>query len=168
MDDPLIFLDLDGVLTSKEETPGSYHTNPTEDYGLSPSCMKAFNELCKKTNSKIVIISSWRQYGIDAKFGQWEGEKIPSPLYELRQTYDDIIIDMIPYSGLFKKAPDLIDWMDENDVPEHFVILDDDKREHLHDERLYSIDKHTYLVNSDTGLTMQDVPQIIKILKKAI
>ena len=34
---------------------------------------------------------------------------------------------MIPYSGLFKKAPDLIDWMDENDVPEHFVILDDDK-----------------------------------------
>lgn len=38
----MVFLDVDGVMTSFTDTPGSYMTHGEDGYGISPSC---FNRL---------------------------------------------------------------------------------------------------------------------------
>ena len=48
----IIFLDIDGVLINQE----SLHKNNSAD----PVCVTNINELARRTNSKIVISSTWR------------------------------------------------------------------------------------------------------------
>ena len=60
--DPLIFLDIDGVVTSCMTTPGSYMNHEPSDYGPSPDCVERLKRLCDVTNAKIVISSNWRKF----------------------------------------------------------------------------------------------------------
>lgn len=53
MSNKIIFLDVDGVLNY------SHYTN-TDTNDIDPSKVDMLSELCRKTNAKVVITSSWR------------------------------------------------------------------------------------------------------------
>lgn len=130
MTDKIIFLDVDGVLTSTKETPGSYLTHDLDEYGISPKCLHNLKLLCKKTGAKVIISSNWRNFGTQP-YGEWDGKKIPNPLVKLYAELGDTIIGALPKTGFKKKAEALVQWFDENEFDGKFVVLDDDKEEHL-------------------------------------
>lgn len=65
--DKIVFVDFDGVLTSKHETPGSY-VNWQSQYGISPSCFDRLEELCTRTRAKVIVSSNWRRFDDDGKW----------------------------------------------------------------------------------------------------
>lgn len=63
------------------------------------------------------------------------------------------------------KAEALVRWFDAHDFDGEFVVLDDDKEEHLDDEVLYSICDHLVFVNYKVGLQQSDCEKAKSILK---
>lgn len=156
---PIVFLDVDGVLTSCDEVPGSYLTHDKDEYGLSPSCLKVFKQILQKKNAKVVIISSWRKEKFN-NFGEIDGEKIPNPLIPLKKEIGSKIIGFADASC--SKVEAVGKWLDENDYDGEFVIIDDDDREHFQDEFAYGIAYHYYRTDTLTGLTDSDLNEVLK------
>ena len=59
----------------------------------------------------------------------------------------------------------LVKWFDVHDFDGEFVVLDDDKEEHLDDKVLYSICDHLVLVNYEVGFQQSDCKKAMTILK---
>jgi len=165
MTDKIIFLDVDGVLTSTKETPGSYLNHSPDEYGISPKCLHNLKLLCKKTGAKVIISSNWRNAG-NKKYEVLHGNKIPNPLIKLYDEIGNLIIGSLPVTDFKQKAKALVQWFDENDFDGNFVILDDDEKEHLDQEMLYSICDHLVFVNYKTGLQKEDCEKAIELLNK--
>ena len=155
---PVVFLDIDGVLTSYKETPGSYLTHSTDEYGISPSCIKALKQVIQKKDAEIVISSSWRKVGY-SKFGELNGHKIPNPLLQLKKELGSKIIGLA--DSACSKVEAVARWLDEHDVDE-FVVLDDDINEHFQDELAYGIAYHYFKTEPKTGLTRNDISKVLQ------
>ena len=134
----IIFLDVDGVLNSSND---KFSTELETD-----SHLLLLKELVDKTNSKIVLTSSWR--------------KIP----KLRKVVDTKLKNLnIEIIGETKSLPGtrgsgIKEWLKDKEV-ESFVILDDDSDM----DELTS----TNLVKTDynIGLQKEDIEKALKILK---
>lgn len=163
MIDKIIFLDIDGVCTSMNETPGSYHNHNLSEYGLSPTCMKNLKELISNTNAKIIISSNWRMHGTK-KYVVDNGKKLKNPIVMLLDEIGDDVIGMLPNTPIKHKADALIQWFDENDFFGNYVILDDDKNEHIQDVDLYSIKDHLVMTDEKYGLSANDCKKAKAIL----
>ena len=164
MTDKIIFLDVDGVLTSTKETPGSYLNHSLDQYGISPSCLKNLKKLIADTGAKIIISSNWRIYR-NQKQVELHGKKIPNPLIAVCKELGEDVIDFLPKTAIKHKAEALVKWFDAHDFDGEFVVLDDDKEEHLDDEVLYSICDHLVFVNYKVGLQQSDCEKAKSILK---
>ena len=62
----VIFLDIDGCLTSERE--GTYFNSDPTKYHPSKKVMKQLMKLCDETGAKIVMATNWRKFDID---GEW-------------------------------------------------------------------------------------------------
>ena len=65
--DKLIFLDIDGCITSEEE--GNYFSPDPSLYHPSKKIVSKLIDFCRTNNVKIVISSNWRKFDID---GVWK------------------------------------------------------------------------------------------------
>ena len=124
----VIFLDIDGVLNSRETLKRlkDFRKNPNylpiDDFRVP--YLKAIIE---ETNSKIVLISSWRRY-----FKKEENNIIPTmPLsIELNKLFlqNNIeIYDLIGKEqyGIEYREKQIIDYLEKNNIDE-FIIIDDE------------------------------------------
>ena len=91
----LLFLDIDGVLNNIQDATSYYLINP-ERYGISSKNIENLKYIMRKTNVKIVSISSWRYKDADYEF-DFNGLKFKSPFLEFK--------NMIP-AEFFYKDPD--------------------------------------------------------------
>ena len=66
--DKLIVLDVDGVMTSFGETPGSYVTHGPSEYGVSRGPLTRLLRLVSDTGAKVVISSNWRRFDEEGPF----------------------------------------------------------------------------------------------------
>ena len=72
MKNNIIFLDVDGVLNSHlyveqyKDKRGEWLNLSQREQNLDPKAVKMLDQLCKDTNSKIVLSSTWR-LGDDGK-----------------------------------------------------------------------------------------------------
>lgn len=163
----IIFLDIDGVVTSTIETPGSYLTHAPEEYGISPSCIKRIIELCNLTDSKIVISSNWRRFPIDGKWLHPDNFKYyKNPLSELKTYLNNFIIDILPTDRYITKSEALRLWFIKNDIKDlTYVIFDDDLREGFQTSEF----KHNFvLTDGKTGINDDNIEAALNILKTSV
>ena len=156
----IIFLDIDGVLNHEAFYKERYEN---KDYKIKhpyseidPKCVANLNNLCKETDAKIVISSTWRNSGLDyckdvLVYHGFKGEIIgitPNCRYEM-----------------CLRGNEIHQWIDDNREMvgpyynfTEYVILDDDS------DMLYWQRNNFLLIDRFVGLTMGDVFRAKKIL----
>lgn len=141
----VIFLDIDGVLTSDDFTQKCIQekrTRPPYDMDwLDPRCLEALRIITDTTGALIVVSSSWRELGRDVLHRLWELNGIPGELYG---TTPDWILT---------KCEAIEQWLKDSHC-DRYVIVDDT------DLGL----PNSYRTSPTTGLTAEDAMQVIKLL----
>ena len=137
----VIFLDVDGVLNSKQD--GNSIKLRTDSH------FRLLQEIVKATGAKIVLSSSWR-----AGFA-----KARTTLSNRLKKYGLEIMDSTPVlSGLSRRGDEIRQWLDDNRKSvERFIILDDDDMEEFTGTNLVQTD-------SEIGLQEEDALRCIEIL----
>ena len=159
----IIFLDIDGVLTSEQNDIKNqeYYTNmyrllqETKDSELILKLMDIdiekiymLKEVCNITKAKIVITSTWKN-------------NIIYPLVEEQLINRGLpIIDTTPYINN-KRGEEIRAFLRKNKV-DNYVILDDDIFEDFN-ELIYDLIRTTYY---GEGLTEDNCEEIVKRFKK--
>ena len=155
----IIFLDFDGVITTYQSR-----------WAVDISKVSLLMKIVEKTNSKIVVTSSWKQgyYEVDNFKKSLFDEKIDkcSPLcydciekdFELFKKFLDSIYGMTDNNGSWR-GDEVERWLEEHEEEiESYVILDDDSD--FREEQLF------HFVQTDTyeGLTEREVKLAINVL----
>lgn len=141
----VIFLDIDGVLTSDAFTQRCVkekRARPQYDMDwLDPKCLVALKAITDTTGAVIVVSSSWRELGRETLFRLWELLGIPGELYG---TTPDWILT---------KREAIEQWLADNHCDKYLIIDDTDLGL-----------PNSYRTSPATGLTAEDAMQVIKLL----
>lgn len=150
----IIFLDIDGVLNSKRKLIEIYNkthkSHSGYNYPFDEKCLEYLKLLVEKTNSKIVITSSWR--------------KTKEGIILLNKTLKEYNLDkyIIGYTPILntKREIEIIEYLKTLKEIPNYIILDDDIKD------LESLS--SYLIKTDKfyGLTYKNITKGIKILSK--
>lgn len=164
----LVFLDIDGVMTSTLETPGSYINHNENEYGASPLCVKRLIDLCEKTNSKIIISSNWRKFDSFGSHSRWfnpfTGKYNQNPMPKLIDQLGELYIGSLPKVRHLNKSQALKIWFDETELNvDNYVIFDDDLNEQFQESEFKN---NFILTDFEIGLTDDDCEKALKILNK--
>jgi hypothetical protein len=154
----VIFLDIDGVLNHDKwytsDTYKNMYQNENNELDLDPICVERINNICHKTNAKIVISSNWRI--------SWYGTILRLTRGGLKEQY---IIDKTP-ERMWVNIPnfdrsrgaEINDWLEQHNECENYIILDD--RTDFKKEQLY----HFIKINPNIGLTDEQMIKAIDML----
>jgi len=136
----LIFLDIDGVMTSS-----SLIMEKGKIYPFSESSVIALNNILYSNNVRIILTSSWRTvFNVEKQCQIFEENGIC-------QMPMGATIDL----GFENRSLEIKDYLASHDV-ENFVILDDMEIENF--------ENHFLRINPENGLTMKNVKEINEIL----
>jgi len=117
----VVFLDIDGVLNCEDNWHHIPRYGRFQSSRLSPDAVKLVGDLCNRTESKIVISSTWRRCHSmeDLKsFLQRAGLK----------NANDLVIDRTPGYDGEARGKEIADWLLDNALKiESLVILDDNR-----------------------------------------
>lgn len=138
----IIFLDIDGVVntlqisdkpmsnrgTAAIDRDGFYFDicSDSDERVSNKQAVMWLNKLCKDTNAKIVISSTWRLHGLDS---------CKKALYNSGLFNDIEIIGITPTNGFScprlgywqTRETEILNWLyDNEDIVDKYVILDDD------------------------------------------
>ncbi len=138
---PLLFLDIDGVLTS-DKTPA----NNRLLYPFSPACVKNLNAILQKHKLKIILTSSWRTV-----FDVEKQNRIFKENGVIQMPYGQT-----PDLGYNNRAKEIKAYL-KNRNTENFVILDDMEIE--------GFNAHFVRTNPSTGLTEDDLKKVDLVLQ---
>ena len=113
----ILFLDIDGVINSVRSASalGGYpYSSDTETWNrFDLVAVSLIKKLCKDTDTKIVLSSSWRHY---------KGWELLNPILELD------IIDKTPTLSLSggRRGQEIKMWLDQHPEVTKYAIVDDD------------------------------------------
>lgn len=147
----IIFLDVDGVLNSKNKLISVYNKTKKPhsgyNYPFDEDCLENLRILVQLTNSKLVITSTWRMEDVGI-----------NSLLNILKIYnlDEEVIGYTPVLGT-KRELEIKEFLASLDNEPNFIILDDDSD---FNELL------PYLIktNIQTGLSRNDVESAVKKL----
>lgn len=156
----IIFLDFDGVITTKKSR-----------YKLDKDKLNLLGYILKETGAKIVISSSWRKYNLEEtkKYLSEISNFVPFPF-----PFIDDIIGVTPRMNVYindkyesvPRGMEIDYWLRKYEskfgLVDNFVIVDDEWDMLLYQKEVFV---HT---NSNTGLNKRQADRIIKILNKSI
>lgn len=121
----IIFLDIDGVLVTDFRRSNSEEIDGELYHKFNEECVSNLNDLVKDTNSKIVVSSTWRHFGIDALRKIFKHNNIESDILDITPTET---LSEIGHLFMGDKRGNQIErWIIENSDPEiiNYVIIDD-------------------------------------------
>ena len=149
----VIFLDFDGVITS-----------PDSKWKIDMHKIKIINDICDKTDAKIVVTSTWRMGYHDDVYACHERLKRyfikNNYLDNFKDTFDKFISNIIGMTecigGL--RGDEIKSYMNEHPEVENYVIIDDDSD--MCDYQLCNF------IQTDTydGITERDAKLCVDIL----
>ena len=161
----VIFLDVDGVLNSKDDLMIYRERNNITSCILYDEVedrpLKLLKEIVEKTNAKIVVSSSWRigccRSGKESIFG----DRLYIKLENRLKDYGMDIYDITPSlnSGT-QRGDEIREWISKNPV-DNFIILDDDS-----DMCEYLNTEHFIHTTYEHGLTEELKDKAIDFLSK--
>lgn len=146
-----IFLDIDGVLNTKEDWEKRL-------YSLNAQCVKVFCELLKNLdNPRIVISSTWRN-------GLARDGSTATHIEELLQALNSVGITSVDKTAVSPNGirSEEIDYYLRRHDEDEYLILDDDKE-------LFKLAEKTpylYLIDPLKGITNSDVKSILRKVNK--
>ena len=167
---PLIILDIDGVLTSTLETPGSFKNHKGDDYGVSRGPYRHLLELISSTDAKVVISSNWRRFEEIGPLSYWHNMSygdFKNPLPNLKKHLKSCYLCDLPKDRHIRKSEALRRWFADTGInPEicSYVIFDDDEREGFVDSEFKV---HFIMTDFKTGLTSEDCKKAEMILQNS-
>lgn len=133
-----IFLDIDGVLNTEDSWK--------KPYQVFDSRVSLLSDLCKETNAKIILISTWR-VGYDKEYDKCS-EQIKN-LIDSFSKYGIRIYDITPVlKG--RSRDDEIERFLYFHPCDSYIILDDDTS-------IYKNTQNIVKINAKTGLTNQNI-----------
>lgn len=146
-----IFLDVDGVLNSQQDSV-SNNVRGTFDYeGLSRIGIGLLRLLCKLTGAKIVVSSTWRSDGKEAIMGAFEVCGWRGILM------NKVIVGTTPsLPGV--RGLEIQEWLESTPSCDSYVILDDDS------DMLESQQDHFVHTDNVIGFTLYDMVKAMDIL----
>lgn len=158
----VIFLDIDGVLNSKEFFKNRQPTQGLNE--IDEEKVKLLQQIVQATNAKIVLTSTWRIYD--------KADKVYQHLVDVLAKYDLSIFDCTPWINENRPheiAVWLSMWNALRDVHKHifgFVSLDDDftAKQYARYGMQHQLIKTTFY-GEHGGLQPEHVQQAIDILK---
>lgn len=158
----IIFLDIDGVLNSKEFFQNRQPTQGLNE--IDEEKVKLLQQIVQATNAKIVLTSTWRIYD--------KADKVYQYLVDILAKYDLSIFDCTPWINEDRPheiAVWLSMWNALRDVHEHifgFVSLDDDftDKQYARYGMQHQLIKTTFY-GEHGGLQPEHVQQAIDILE---
>lgn len=160
----IVFLDIDGCLTSIEDGSSFLLMNP-ETYRISESRLELFLDFLEKADAKVVISSNWRRFPDD---GYWVASKtirFKNHLPELRSIIGARYIGDLPADRHLTKSESLILWGEINDIDFgrlNYVIIEDDEREGF--KEIFEFRKHYVQCNVETGITEKQCQEAFEII----
>ena len=161
----VIFLDIDGVLNSNfwNDTHQREISNGTL---IDSEKIRLLGELVRHTGAGIVLHSGWK-YWFDSHLQplRIESARLETLLLKEGVSIDsatpDHATEEIKRSGKFSlvKAEEILAWLDDHKDVKQWVVIDDLD---LHNTE---VAKHQLRTNPQTGLTINDVHEIEKMLQ---
>ena len=124
----VIFLDIDGVLNTKETYDKIYRSKGflgMYDIEIDKFRLEYLKKIIDNTDAKIVLSSSFRCF-----FTQENGKIVPTNLkskkvYDLFSKYGIEIYDTTPIKS-YSREEEIKAWLSNRDDIENFIIIDDD------------------------------------------
>lgn len=161
----VIFLDIDGVLNTKEWYSKMTNDTPKDEYGYAfdPVAVANLDNIIKKTGAVIVISSSWKFYGVTKLKKMWKLRNLPGEIIDI--TPNTISDDILLNANLDEmklgvcRGNEIKEWLSKHKSEiSNYVIIDD------YDDLLPEQEDYTVLTNSLIGITEFDAEKAIKIL----
>lgn len=163
MHDKLIFLDIDDVMTSMHDNPGSFLLGEPDKYGISPSCIRNLLKLCDMTNAKVILSSNWRKFP-DNGIWPYQGKGFVNPINSLKMKLGNLYAGELPAIRHITKVDALRLWFRENELTTsdiNYVIFDDDIAEQFDASEF----KDKFIMTDyHVGLTVDDCAKAVDCL----
>lgn len=143
----VIFLDIDGVLNEE-----NWMLNNTP--WIDENKLKLLSNLCRKTKSKIVLSTNWREIWFEPMYINSEGNCI-NLAHKLFKKYKLDVIGVTPSLGM--RESEILTYLSDNDCDndfDNYVVFDDNK---LNLSHFIQTDK-------SKGLTEDDCVNALSIL----
>ncbi len=162
----IIFLDIDGVLNTKEWHSRMTKDTPKDEYGYAfdPVTVKNLAHIIDKTGADIVISSSWKFYGVAKLRKMWEIRNLPGTILDI--TPNTISDEMLLNANLEEfqlgvcRGNEIKEWLSRHKGEvSNYVIIDD------FDDMLPEQEDHVVLTDTLIGITEFDAEKAIAILK---
>ena len=162
----IIFLDIDGVLNTKEWHSRMTKDAPKDEYGYAfdPVTVKNLAHIIDKTGADIVISSSWKFYGVAKLRKMWEIRNLPGTILDI--TPNTISDEMLLNANLDEmelgvcRGNEIKEWLSRHKGEvSNYVIIDD------FDDMLPEQEDHVVLTDTLIGITEFDAEKAIAILK---
>jgi hypothetical protein len=158
MHNPVVFLDIDCVLNSKQwyAHNAASHEGPSPcsterrlwEKSIDPECVQRLNRILRQTGAVVIVSSSWRK------------KHALSEIVSILESrgFRGEINGTTSATGALSRTEEISEWLAENRPPgSAWVAIDDELTSGLPGERIVS-------PSSETGLTDRDVEQAIAIL----
>ncbi len=161
----IIFLDIDGVINTKEWHSKMTKDTPKDEYGyaFAPIAVANLAHIIDKTGADIVISSSWKFYGVPKLRELWKKRNLPGTILDI--TPNTISDEMLLNANLDEfqlgvcRGNEIKEWLSRHeDIISNYVIIDD------FDDMLSEQEDHVVLTESLIGITEWDAEKAIKIL----
>ncbi len=161
----VIFLDIDGVLNTKE-----FHSKMSDDvpkdkfgYAFDPVAVANLSHIIEETGAVIVISSSWKFYGVTRLREMWKLRNLPGRVLDITPNTisDDILLNANLEEMEFGvcRGNEIKEWLSKHhDKVSNYVIIDD------FDDLLPEQEDHAVITNTLIGITEWDAKKAIMIL----
>ncbi len=118
----VIFLDIDGVLVTRNSIKYQYLNFPDEtNIRFSKKAVKNLNKLIRLTEAKIVISSTWRLFhSLEKLQNIFEEQKIKGEIISTTSVERATVEEDIP------RGQKIADWLEQHSEVKQYVIIDDD------------------------------------------
>ena len=155
MNQPIVFLDFDGVLNTEQyQARLTVDGKPTKDtWGplFDPHAVESLRQILDDMDAQIVISSSWRYtHSLDNLRMMWEVRGLPG---EIRDT-------LACGATYISRGEEIECWLERNERPD-YVIIDD------LDDFFPAQRDHYVETNPIVGITEADAQKAIEILRKS-
>ena len=161
----VIFLDIDGVINTKEWHSKMTKDTPKDEYGYAfdPVAVANLAHIIKETDAVIVISSSWKFYGVPKLRQMWKIRNLPGTILDI--TPNTVSDEMLLNANLDEmelgvcRGNEIKEWLSKHKGEvSNYVIIDD------FDDLLPEQEDHAVLTDSLIGITEFDAEKAIMIL----
>lgn len=163
----VIFLDIDGVLNTKEWQSKMPVDTPMDEFGyaFNPVAVANLAHIIEQTGAVIVISSSWKFHGIAKLWEMWERRSLPGRIIGITSNVlsDEMLlkIDLEEIELGVCRGNEIKEWLTEHKQEvSNYVIIDD------FDDLLAEQEGHIVLTDALIGITEWDAQKAIMILNQ--